>query len=81
MTWPGNVCPGYVHRNDRGLGRQGRMFFYGCDELPLRSDWPARALPEAGGPGDEGDGPWCFVGDRDIFPEEFRGFLGLRGEL
>jgi isocitrate dehydrogenase kinase/phosphatase len=25
--------------------------------------------------------PWYFVGEHDVFPEEFRAFLGLRGEL
>jgi len=25
--------------------------------------------------------PWFYVGERDIFPEEFRSFLGLRKEL
>lgn len=75
-----NVFPGDMLLKNFGVTRHGRVIFYDYDELALLTDCVFRSLPAASDPGDEGGEPWFYVGDRDIFPEEFRGFLGLRGE-
>ena len=64
-----------------GVTRHGRLVFYDYDELCLLTDCRFRELPRRGTatrrwPRE----PWYFVGEHDVFPEEFRGFLGLRGE-
>ena len=65
-----------------GVTRHGRLVFYDYDELCLVTECRFRDLPTASG-GDEevAAEPWYFVDERDVFPEEFRAFLGLRGEL
>ena len=65
-----------------GVSRHGRLIFYDYDELCPLTECNFRALPQPATPEEEmADEPWFAVGDRDIFPEEFRSFLGLSGEL
>src|SRR2546428_73302 len=46
------------------------------------SDCRFRELPPPREDRDEGAAePWFYVGERDIFPEEFRAFLGLGPDL
>ena len=61
-----------------GVSRHGRLIFYDYDELCLadRLQLPGaagRATTTRSSPQE----PWFYVGERDIFPEEFRAFLGL----
>lgn len=77
-----NIFPGDMLLKNFGVSRHGRLIFYDYDELCLLSECHFRALPppsdDADGMGDE---PAFYVGERDIFPEEFRNFLGLTPEL
>lgn len=77
-----NVFPGDMLLKNFGVSRHGRLIFYDYDELTLLTDCVFRDLPEPTTDDEESAGePWFYVGERDIFPEEFRGFLGLKGEL
>ena len=78
-----NVFPGDLLLKNFGLTRHGRVVFYDYDEIEFLSDMNFRELPsdEEGG-GDEeygGAEPSFYVGERDVFPEEFLTFMGLRG--
>ncbi len=77
-----NIFPGDMLLKNFGVTRHGRTVFYDYDELCLLTECRFRDLPTA--PGDDEEvaaEPWYFVDERDVFPEEFRTFLGLRGEL
>jgi isocitrate dehydrogenase kinase/phosphatase len=77
-----DIFPGDMLLKNFGVSRHGRLIFYDYDELVLLSECRFRELPQSS---DDEDGmagePWYYVGERDIFPEEFRTFLGLQGEL
>jgi isocitrate dehydrogenase kinase/phosphatase len=77
-----NIFPGDMLLKNFGVTRHGRVVFYDYDELALLSDCKFRKLPEATHTDDEmGDEPWFGVDDADLFPEEFRNFLGLPADL
>ncbi len=77
-----NIFPGDVLLKNFGVTRHGRVVFYDYDELCLVTDCHFRKLPQARSDGDEMEAdPWFYVGPNDIFPEEFRTFLGLTGRL
>jgi isocitrate dehydrogenase kinase/phosphatase len=77
-----NIFPGDMLLKNFGVSRHGRVIFYDYDELSLLTDCRFRELPRAVTTEEEvASEPWYFVGEHDIFPEEFRSFLGLRGEL
>ena len=77
-----NIFPGDVLLKNFGVTRQERVVFYDYDELCLLTDCRIRRFEEARHPGEELEPePWYYVGENDIFPEEFRTFLGLGGEL
>ncbi|HZN53779.1 MAG TPA: bifunctional isocitrate dehydrogenase kinase/phosphatase [Candidatus Polarisedimenticolaceae bacterium] len=77
-----NIFPGDMLLKNFGVTRHGRLVFYDYDELCLLSDCVFRRLPQARSDDEElSSEPWYYVGERDIFPEEFRAFLGLRREL
>ncbi len=74
-----NIFPGDLLPKNFGLTRHGRVVFYDYDEIAFLTDVNFRELPagadeEAGGP----DASF-FVGENDVFPEEFLPFMGLRG--
>jgi isocitrate dehydrogenase kinase/phosphatase len=77
-----NIFPGDMLLKNFGVTRHGRLIFYDYDELCLLTDCNFRSLPPPRS-GDEETAaePWFYVGERDIFPEEFRSFLGLRRGL
>jgi isocitrate dehydrogenase kinase/phosphatase len=77
-----NIFPGDMLLKNFGVTRHGRLVFYDYDELCPLTDIRFRELPQPRD-GDEevAAEPWYFVGEHDVFPEEFRGFLGLRGDL
>ncbi len=70
-----NVFPGDLLLKNFGVTRHGRVVFYDYDALCLLPDCNFRALPED----DDGGEPSFYVGENDIFPEEFLPFLGLKG--
>jgi isocitrate dehydrogenase kinase/phosphatase len=74
-----NFFPGDLLPKNFGLTRHGRVVFYDYDEIEFLTDVNFRELPagadeEAGGP----DASF-YVGENDVFPEEFLTFMGLRG--
>ncbi len=77
-----NIFPGDLLLKNFGVTRHGRVVFYDYDELALLTDCTFRALPVPRTEDEELAGePWFYVGDRDIFPEEFLPFLGLSGPV
>jgi isocitrate dehydrogenase kinase/phosphatase len=65
-----------------GVTRHGRVVFYDYDEICLLTECNFRTMPE---PRTEDEvmaaEPWFHVGPHDIFPSEFRSFMGLYGPL
>ncbi len=77
-----NIFPGDLLLKNFGVTRHGRVVFYDYDELSSITEMVFRAIPEARNDMDEmSSTPWYSVGDRDVFPEEHRRFLGLSPEL
>jgi isocitrate dehydrogenase kinase/phosphatase len=77
-----NIFPGDLLLKNFGVTRTGRVVFYDYDELCLVTDCHFREVPGARDEGEETAGEaWYYVGEKDIFPEEFGSFLGLTGEL
>lgn len=77
-----NIFPGDFLLKNFGVTRNGRVTFYDYDEISLVTECSFRELPVARDDGEELSAePWFFVGEHDVFPEEFRNFLGLSGEL
>jgi len=75
-----NIFPGDLLPKNFGVTRHGRVVFYDYDELCPLVDVRFRDLP-AGADEPEAGEPHFYVGDDDVFPEEFERFLGLRGRL
>jgi isocitrate dehydrogenase kinase/phosphatase len=72
------IFPGELLPKNFGVTRHGRVVCYDYDELSLLTDFCFRALPENTSDDDEyGDEAWFGVGPRDVFPAEFKRFLGL----
>jgi len=77
-----NVFPGDMLLKNFGVSRHGRLIFYDYDELCTLAECRFRELPAPRDAAAEGAAEaWFYVGERDIFPEEFRNFLGLSGDL
>jgi isocitrate dehydrogenase kinase/phosphatase len=77
-----DIFPGDMLLKNFGVTRHGRVVFYDYDELTLLRECTFRVMPEPTTPEQEmAAEPWFSVGESDIFPEEFRSFLGLKGEL
>ena len=65
-----------------GVTRNGRVICYDYDELCLLSECRFRRLPAPLSPEDEfAAEPWFYVGELDVFPEEFSSFLVPPGRL
>jgi isocitrate dehydrogenase kinase/phosphatase len=65
-----------------GITRNGRVICYDYDELCLLSDCRFRRIPQPTSMEEEfAAEPWFFVGDQDVFPEEFSAFLVPPGEV
>ena len=77
-----NVFPGDMLLKNFGVTRLGRVVFYDYDELCPLTECNFRKLPP---PRDEMETlsaePWFMVGENDVFPEEFRFFLGMPPDL
>jgi isocitrate dehydrogenase kinase/phosphatase len=77
-----NIFPGDMLLKNFGVSRHGRLIFYDYDELCRLDECRFRSLPTARDDDEETAGePWFYVSERDIFPEEFRSFLGLPPDL
>ena len=76
------IFPGDMLLKNFGVTRHGRVVFYDYDELQTLAECRFRRLPEPADPMEAMSAePWFSVGPEDIFPEEFRRFLGLSGRL
>ncbi len=76
------IFPGDMLMKNFGVTRHGRVVFYDYDELQTLDECRFRALPETDDPVDDlAAEPWFPLGPDDVFPEEFRRFLGLQGRL
>lgn len=76
-----NIFPGDFLLKNFGVTRHGRVVFYDYDELSLVTECVFLDLPRASDPEQEmAAEPWFYVGEHDVFPEEFVNFLGLTGE-
>ena len=65
-----------------GVTRNGRVICYDYDELCLLSECRFRRIPAATSLEDEFSAePWFYVGEQDVFPEEFKAFLVPSGRL
>ncbi len=65
-----------------GVTRNGRVICYDYDELCLLSECRFRRIPPPTTIEEEfAAEPWFFVGEQDVFPEEFSAFLVPPGEL
>ncbi len=77
-----NVFPGDMLLKNFGVTRLGRVVFYDYDELCPLTDCRFRRLPP---PNDDLQAfsaePWFMVEEQDVFPEEFRFFLGMPTEI
>ena len=77
-----NIFTGDMLLKNFGVTRHGRVIFYDYDELCLLTECNFRQIPAAQFEDDEtGAEPWFSVGEHDIFPEEFRKFMSLPGDL
>jgi isocitrate dehydrogenase kinase/phosphatase len=77
-----NIFPGDLLIKNFGVTRHGRIVFYDYDELCLLSVCKFRVMPRTGTYEEEiFSEVWFGVGSNDVFPEEFRRFLGLNGAL
>jgi len=77
-----NIFPGDFLLKNFGVTRHGRVVFYDYDELCLVTDCNFRRLPPPRCPEEEMDPePWFAVQEYDIFPQEFRRFIGLPADL
>ena len=77
-----NIFPGDLLLKNFGVTRHHRVVFYDYDELTFLTDCNFRTLPVAATDDEELAGePWYYVGDRDIFPQEFLPFLALSPNL
>jgi isocitrate dehydrogenase kinase/phosphatase len=77
-----NIFPGDFLLKNFGVTRHGRVVFYDYDELCLVTDCVFREMPPPRNPEEEMESEtWFPVGEHDIFPEEFRTFLGLGESL
>lgn len=76
-----NIFPGDLLLKNFGVTRHGRVAFYDYDELCALTDCNFRDMPQARNLDEElAAEPWFYVGDGDLFPEEFLTFMGLQGK-
>lgn len=73
-----NIFPGDLMLKNFGVTRHGRLVFYDYDEICLLTDCNIREMPDEDDYDSElSSEPWYGVGQNDVFPQEFRYFLGL----
>jgi len=76
------IFPGELLPKNFGVTRHARVVSYDYDELSFLTDFTFRDIPVASFDEDElSDESWFGVGPRDLFPEEFRRFIGLPDNL
>jgi isocitrate dehydrogenase kinase/phosphatase len=77
-----NIFPGDMLIKNFGVTELGRVIFYDYDEVCPLTACRFRRQPRAHSYEDElAATPWFLVEENDVFPEEFRSFLGLKPNL
>lgn len=77
-----NIFPGDLLLKNFGVTRHNRILFYDYDEVNLVSECNFRDIPKSRDHIDElRSEPWYYVGENDIFPEEFMKFLSMNNVL
>jgi isocitrate dehydrogenase kinase/phosphatase len=77
-----DIFTGDMLAKNFGVTRHGRVICYDYDELCLLSECRFRRIPPAASIEEEfAAEPWFYVGEQDVFPEEFNAFLVPPGEL
>ncbi len=77
-----NIFPGDMLIKNFGVSRLGRVVFYDYDELCPLTICNFRKIPPPRNEMDEmASEPWYFVDEHDVFPEEFKFFLGFPDDL
>jgi isocitrate dehydrogenase kinase/phosphatase len=77
-----NIFPGDLLLKNFGVTRHRRVVFYDYDEVTLVTDCNFREMPEADNDEDVmRPDAWFYVGENDIFPEEFIKFLSMDNAL
>jgi isocitrate dehydrogenase kinase/phosphatase len=77
-----NIFTGDMLLKNFGVTRHGRVIFYDYDELCLLTECQFRRLPEPTSEEEEfAAEPWFYVGEHDVFPEEFNSFLVPSGPV
>src|SRR5208283_3778727 len=77
-----NIFPGDMLLKNFGVTRHGRVVFYDYDELCLVTDCQFRELPAAHSDEEELSAePWFYVGEHDVFPEQWLPFLSIPDAL
>ena len=73
-----DLFPGDLFLKNFGVTRHGRVVFYDYDELSLLGDCNFRVMPKPRYDFEEFESEtWFAVAENDIFPEEFRNFIGI----
>jgi isocitrate dehydrogenase kinase/phosphatase len=73
-----NIFPGDFWLKNFGVTRHGRVVSYDYDELSLLTECHFTIMPAPNEDFEElASEPWFYVGDSDVFPEEFRTYLKL----
>ena len=73
-----NIFPGDMLLKNFGVTRHGRVIFYDFDEISLMDTCRFRDFPQARSDEEElASETWFYVGEHDVFPEEFLQFLGM----
>ena len=76
------VFPGDLLLKNFGVTRHGRVIFYDYDELCLLEQCQFRELPAAHSDEEEMSAePWFYVGEHDVFPEQWLPFLSIPDAL
>jgi isocitrate dehydrogenase kinase/phosphatase len=71
-----DIFTGDMLAKNFGVTRNGRVICYDYDELCLLSECRFRRLPAPASLEEEfAAEPWFYVGEQDVFPEEFNAFL------
>jgi isocitrate dehydrogenase kinase/phosphatase len=77
-----DIFTGDMLAKNFGVTRHGRVICYDYDELGLLSECRFRRIPPPASIEEEfAAEPWFYVGEQDVFPEEFNAFLVPPGEL
>ena len=77
-----NIFPGDLLLKNFGVTRHGRVIFYDYDELTLVTECNFRDMPEPSFEEDDmRQDEWFYVGEDDVFPEQFLRFLAMDEQL